>query len=295
MKTTNNNKGIVNILLELGKVRITFFVAVSTSVGYILAVKELSWQMILPALGVFLLACGSSALNHYQERDTDALMNRTKMRPIPSGAIKPKTALSLVVVWSFSGLFLLYLTGGLTAVLLGSLALFWYNAFYTPLKKITAMAVVPGALIGSIPPVIGYVSGGGYMFDPEILVVALFFFIWQVPHFWLLLLIYSKDYEKAGFPVLTNLFSTEQLIRITFIWIVALAVSCMMIPLFGVVHNMIINLLLLFAGIWLVWSSRKLFLRSFEKFTYRLAFREINVYVLVVVILLSINKLLIFL
>lgn len=286
-----NKKGIIPILLELGKVRITLFVAVSTSVGFILASGKISFQMVFVTLGVFLLACGSSALNHYQERTTDSLMSRTKMRPIPSGAIKPMAALLIVILLSLGGLTVLYFSGGITPALLGLLAMAWYNAFYTPLKKATALAVVPGALIGSIPPVIGYVAAGGHMMNPEILAVALFFFIWQVPHFWLLLMIYAKDYEKAGFPVLTNLFTTKQLTRITFVWIVALAVSCLFIALFGVVKNPVINLLLILAGAWLVWDSRKLIIHSFEKVTYRFAFREINIYVLLVVILLSINKL----
>ncbi|MGE5431842.1 MAG: protoheme IX farnesyltransferase [Syntrophomonadaceae bacterium] len=286
-----NKKGIIPILLELGKVRITLFVAVSTSVGFILASGKVNWQLFFVTLGVFLLACGSSAMNHYQERNTDALMSRTKMRPIPSGAIKPSAALMVVILFSAAGLLILYLSGNLTVVVLGLLALAWYNAFYTPLKKVTALAVVPGALIGSIPPVMGYVAAGGMMMNPEILAVALFFFIWQVPHFWLLLMIYEKDYEKAGFPVLTSLFSTRQLTRITFVWIVALAVSCLFIALFGVVKNPVINILLILAGVWLVWDSRKLIIHSFEKMTYRFAFREINIYVLLVVILLSINKL----
>ncbi|HEX2960228.1 MAG TPA: protoheme IX farnesyltransferase [Ignavibacteriales bacterium] len=286
-----NKKGIIPILLELGKVRITLFVAVSTSVGFILAAGKVDWQMFFVTLGVFLLSCGSSALNHYQERNTDALMGRTKMRPIPSGALKPNAALLIVVLLSVAGLVILYFSGNFRVVLLGILALAWYNAFYTPLKKVTALAVVPGALIGSIPPVMGYVAAGGRIMNPEILAVALFFFIWQVPHFWLLLMIYAKDYERAGFPVLTSLFTTRQLTRITFVWIVALAVSCLLIALFGVVKNPVINILLVLAGAWLVWDSRKLILHSFEKMTYRFAFREINIYVLLVVILLSINKL----
>ena len=222
MNRSFNKKGIIQILLELGKVRITLFVAVSTSVGFILASGKVTWQMFFVTLGVFLLACGSSALNHYQERNTDALMSRTKLRPIPSGAVTPHAALLIVILLSAAGLVILYFSGGLMVLLLGLLALAWYNAFYTPLKKATALAVVPGALIGSIPPVMGYVAAGGKVMNPEILALALFFFIWQVPHFWLLLMIYAKDYEKAGFPVLTSLFNTKQLTKITFAWIVPL-------------------------------------------------------------------------
>jgi protoheme IX farnesyltransferase len=284
-------KKYINIFFELGKVRITFFVAVSTSAGYILAKGRLDWQMILPSAGVFLLACGSSAINHYQERRTDELMDRTKMRPLPSGELKEAYAIIFILSLISVGILVLYLFTNLTAVGLGVLAVLWYNAFYTPLKKVTAMAVVPGALIGSIPPTIGFVSGGGNLLDPEILALALFFFIWQIPHFWLLLLLYDKDYEKAGFPTLTKLFSKEQLSRITFIWIVALAASCLLIPFFGLVNNLIINVVLIIAGLWLVWKTRKLLSVHYERVTFRFVFREINTFVLIVVLLLSVNKL----
>jgi protoheme IX farnesyltransferase len=281
----------INIFIELGKVRITLFVAISTSAGYILASGNIAWQMMLPSLGVFILACSSSAINHFQERKTDGMMNRTKMRPLPSGSLKESYAIIFIIISLAAGLMLLYLFNGIAAAGLGVLAVVWYNAFYTPLKKITAMAVVPGALIGSIPPMIGYVSGGGSLINPEIIALALFFFIWQIPHFWLLLLLYEKDYEKAGFPTLTRLFSADQLSRITFTWIVALAVSCLMIPFFGIVNNAVINILLAASGIWLVWKTRKLISMQYGRMTFRFAFREINTFVLIVVVLLSVNKL----
>lgn len=286
----NKRKQIFSDILELNKFRITWFVAVSTIVGYILAKGTVDLNVLLPIIGVFLIACGSSALNHYQERDTDALMGRTKSRPLPSGRMKPSTALTILIAEIMAGLAILFKFSGLYAGLLGMLAIFWYNAFYTPLKKKTAMAVVPGSLIGSIPPAIGWVAGGGNIFDPEILAIALFFFIWQIPHFWLLLLIYGRDYEKAGMPSLTQIFSQEQLSRITFMWILALVASCLIIPLFGVVDSIIINTLLLLAGAWLIFKSRTLLRNYYERITFRFAFKEINNYVLYVIILLSLNR-----
>ncbi|MDP4175070.1 MAG: protoheme IX farnesyltransferase [Bacteroidota bacterium] len=285
-----NIKRAIGILMELGKVRITFFVAFSTAIGFILASGSISGNIIIPTLGVFILACGSSAMNHYQERKSDALMERTKQRPLPSGAIKPKHALIIVFTFLALGLMLIYVSSNFTAMLLGVLAVLWYNAFYTPLKKVTPLAVVPGALIGAIPPIIGWVAGGGSVFDKEIFAVALFFFIWQIPHFWLLLLIYSRDYESAGFPTLTRLFNMDQLSRITFIWIAALAVSCLLIPLSGVVHNLYINILLLISGLWLLWKSRNLIFKGSERRVYRYAFRDINNYVLFVTVVLALNK-----
>jgi len=220
----NTIKKYLDIFLELGKVRITFFVAISTSVGFLLYSGNINVGMILPTLGVFLLACGSSALNHYQEKDKDALMDRTKGRPIPSGRISPNGALVYAFVLIVISSLIIFYSANLTALVLGWINLIWYNIIYTPLKRINSLAVIPGSIIGALPPVIGWTAAGGYLYDPKILAVALFFFIWQIPHFWLLLMIYGKDYEKAGFPTLTKIFNNRQLSRITFIWIAALVV-----------------------------------------------------------------------
>jgi protoheme IX farnesyltransferase len=284
-------KNKLMLLFELGKLRITFFVAFSTTAGYILASGKIDFGIIIPTLGVFIIAAGASAMNHYQERKTDAIMNRTKNRPIPSGAIKPTEGLFYSLLWIVSGSVILGITTGIIGMALGVIAVFWYNGFYTPLKKKTAMAVVPGALIGSISPAIGWVAGGGYILDPQIFAIGLFFFIWQVPHFWLLLLMYKKDYERAGFPVLSGTFNDEQISRITYAWIIVMVISGLIIPLFLTQRSYLVYFILLLYGIWVIWQSRNLMFKYYERLTFRFAFREINTYVLIVLILLSITKL----
>ncbi len=281
----------LNLFSELGKVRITFFVAFSTSVGYIMAAGVVSWHMIFPALGIFILATGSSALNHYQERDLDALMERTKNRPIPSGKVSPDSVLTLSLFLFMLGSLVLLLSANALAMSLGWVAFIWYNLIYTPLKRKYALAVVPGSVIGALPPIIGWVAAGGNPLDPEIIALALFFFIWQIPHFWLLLLLYGKDYDKAGFPTLTKIFSIKQITRLTFTWIVALSTSCILIPFFGVSKNLITAIILILLGVWLCYSSAKLLFNYYEKKSFRKAFININFYVLAVVILLSVDKL----
>lgn len=285
-------KKFLHLLMEVGKFKITSFVAVSTSVGYILASGNIDLGIILPTIGVFFLASGSSALNHFQEHDIDALMERTKNRPIPAKIIKANSVLLLAVVYVLLGSLILYLFSNFSALLLGWLAVIWYNIIYTPMKRKFALAVVPGSLIGAIPPVIGWVAGGGDLLNPQVYALALFFFIWQIPHFWLLLLIHGKDYENAGFPTLTQIFNNSQLGRITFVWIVALAISVLLIPFFGISSNEIIGIMLVLLGVGLVISIRKILSAYTGKIIFRKAFMAVNLYVLIVVLLLSIDRLL---
>ncbi len=182
----------IQIALELGKVRITFFVAFSTSAGYLLYSSSFSLEMLWICLGVFLLASGSSAINHIQEKETDRLMKRTKNRPLAAEKISVRSALFFSMILLLSGSVLTFFSGGLTALILGLTAFVWYNLIYTPLKKRNALAVIPGSVIGAIPPVIGWSAAGGYILNAEILALALFFlhladtsflapspFIWQ--------------------------------------------------------------------------------------------------------------------
>ena len=282
----------VKIILELTKFRIALFATLSTSAGFILAKQGFSSDMMTVVLGVFFLACGSCALNQYQERHTDRLMERTRGRPIPSGRLNAATALKIAVLLLSLGAMVL-LKGANGIVLgLGVLALFWYNGLYTFLKRRTAFAVIPGALVGTIPPLLGWVHGGGRPFDPQILALAFFFFIWQIPHFWLLLLNFGKDYEKAGFPSLTSIFTPSQLRRITFTWVFATAVACLMIPLFGLVNFYAVQVSFLIAGIWLVWKAFMLLRSHHSEFSLRLTFNSINAYVLLVMFLLTLDHLL---
>ncbi len=289
----NYLKEKLKILAELTKIRITIFVTVTMLFGFISASGELNWSALLPTLGILLLACGSAVINHYQERETDALMNRTKNRPIPSGRISPFNALMTAIVLLSAGSLMLYMGAGLLALGLGLLNLLWYNGIYTPLKKVNPLAIIPGSLVGAIPPAVGWVAAGGSILDPQILIISSFFFIWQIPHFWLLLLVLDKDYERAGFPTLTRIFNPDQLARITFTWIAATVVTCLMIPLFGTLQSQFVGYGLFLAGVWLVWNSFKLVRFTKERIYFTTAFREINIFAILVVLLLSLDKLII--
>ncbi len=161
---------IIRPYAELCKIRISFFAALSCSACYVLASSALNMALtmecIMISAGVFFLASGSGALNQYQEMDTDGLMPRTARRPIPSGRIRPQQAKVFSFLLMGFGSAVLLVFGGVSAVLLGLFAALWYNGVYVYLKKKSVFSVIPGALTGTIPPVIGWTSGGGMPFSP---------------------------------------------------------------------------------------------------------------------------------
>jgi len=297
LSTTKRRLGFLWLFLELTKVRITAAVTFTTATGYILFARWFDLEMWLPLLGVFLLACGSAALNQWQERKIDARMQRTRQRPIPSGRIAPSTALFLSGLLILAGFYCVTSvpTNSNVLLALGILALVWYNGVYTYLKRLTAFAVVPGALIGAIPPCMGYVAAGGSLRDPDILLVAVFFFVWQIPHFWLLLLMIGNEYSSAGLPAVTSRFSREQVVRITFVWILATAVAGVAFPALDKVNGMRLwSFAMVAASIWLAAKATTILrVASLEewKLPVRQAFRYVNVFALLVMIFLSLGAL----
>ena len=211
----------MKITMELGKVRISLPIALSALVGYTLKTNYLAGEVWMLMAGVFLMSCSSAAINHIQEYKTDALMPRTKNRPIPSGRISLKGAIWVAISFFAYGAFILLASFPPIVFLTSVLTLVSYNLIYTPLKKVTAFAVVPGSLVGALPPYIGWFAGGGALVDERIIWVALFFFIGQIPHFWLLLLMFGKEYTLAGYPSLNSVFSDNQIKRLSYTWILA--------------------------------------------------------------------------
>ncbi len=221
----------IKILEELGKVRISLPIAISALTGYALKTNLFDGQAWMLMTGVFLMSCSSGAINHLQEYQTDALMPRTKNRPIPSGKISPKGAFWVSFSFFAYGAFILIANFPIIVFLTSLLTLISYNVIYTPLKKVTAFAVVPGSLVGALPPYIGWFAGGGDWMNGDIFWVALFFFIGQIPHFWLLLLMFGKEYELAGFPSLHSVFNDNQIKRLSFTWILATIATAIVVSL----------------------------------------------------------------
>tara|TARA_Y100000385_G_C13108382_1_gene649987 strand:- start:5171 stop:6010 length:840 start_codon:yes stop_codon:yes gene_type:complete len=277
--------------MDLNKVRITFAVTLTTIAGYILAKDGIDLGIISPVIGIFVLACGSAALNHIQDQDKDAIMERTSNRPIPSGQISAKLATIIGLMEVIIGSVILYLGSGFLALQLGLVTLIWYNGIYTPLKRKTAFAVIPGSIIGALPPLVGWVSAGGSLLDPKAMVLGLFFFMWQIPHFWLLMLKYGKEYQEAGFPSITSKLNIQQVKNSTFLWTVATAISALMVAMSGLINLIIFKLMILAAAIWLVVVFAKLLKPKSVDFNPIYYFIRINYFVLIMILVLSIEPL----
>lgn len=276
---------------ELSKFRITGFVALSSAFGYIIFSRALSIDLLLNSIGVLLLASGSAAFNHLQEWKFDKLMSRTKERPIPSGKITSGNTFLFSVVFTLAGLSLIYISSNVTALTIGVITLVWYNLIYTPLKRITAISVIPGAIIGALPPIIGFTAAGGSPFEIKILIVALFLFLWQAPHFWLLLLIHDKDYKKAGFPSLTDSFTRNEVKIFAILGICAMVLNSFLIPFFSSSEFIISGSIVSSLGIWILVKIFNLLKGTTTIAHFRKAFMNLNIYVLVIVFLISIEHL----
>jgi len=221
-------------LAALGKVRISLLSTASAATGFVAFAGTLRSPLAPTLAGTFLLAAGAAALNEVIDRRRDARMERTRSRPIPAGRIGVAPALAAAGLSATSGALLLWRAAGTPAALLGLAALLWYDAVYTPLKRVTAFAVLPGAVVGALPPAIGWAAAGGGLGDPRVHALCAFFLLWQVPHFWLIVLRNAGDFERGGFPTPTRRLAPAQLARVTLAWVVATALSALLLPLFRV-------------------------------------------------------------
>lgn len=240
--------GYFRYVLQLGKIKISLPVALTGFLGYYRAGGQFSSTFLYTILGILLMSMGSSALNQIQERKTDMLMQRTSARPLPSGKLSLREAWIWALLFSIVGFVLLIMTGSKAAALIGVFTLAWYNLVYTPLKKITPFAVLPGAIIGALPPLIGWTAAGGAIWEKEILLISFFLFIGQMPHYWLLLMKVGDEFRDAGLPVITDKFSKLQLRNVSFTWMVAAALSVSIFPASGIIQSRIISLIML-AGV----------------------------------------------
>ena len=189
--------------VALAKPRLNFLVVASAMAGYAMAGMEgLGATRLLGTLaGTGLVAGGASALNQLLERDTDALMRRTRMRPLPDHRVQPREA--LVFGWALAAIGLLILAGtaNLLAASVALATLLIYIGVYTPMKRLTSLATVVGAVPGALPPIIGWAAARDAL-SIEAWTLFGIVFLWQLPHFLAIAWMFRDDYTRAGFAML---------------------------------------------------------------------------------------------
>jgi len=190
-------------LVELMKPRITLMVVLTAGIGVLLSSGgSVDLSLAFHALlGTGLVAAGSAALNHVLERDLDALMERTADRPLPTGRMDPDLALLFGVGLAVAGLLELTLAVNLLTALLGAVALAGYIFVYTPMKRVSSLATVVGAIPGALPPLMGWTAVSDRLELGGIVLFAILF-LWQLPHFLAIAWMCREDYSRAGIPVL---------------------------------------------------------------------------------------------
>ena len=251
MKSNNLLDQIKNYL-ELSKLKIMIPVSLTGFTGFFIFDPQVSLNIILVSSGILFLGISASVLNQIQETDLDNRMKRTHNRPLPAQLITKQHAFLFFFLMLTAGTVLVYSFGNLISALIGLFTISWYNGVYTYAKRITAFAVVPGAVTGALPPLIGWVAAGGGVWDKPVIFLEFLFFTGQIPHFWLLVLKYGEEYKQAGMPSLTSIMSRSQINRLTFTWVVTSAIAALFLCYFGIIHNVILIGILLIASVFLI-------------------------------------------
>lgn len=236
-------------------------VVFSSIAGFLLGVSDLNWSVILKlAIGGYCMVGASNAYNQVIEKDLDALMDRTKNRPVPSGKMTPNTALFIATLLTVTGIFLLYTINPKTAMF-SAISIFLYTSVYTPLKTVTPLSVFVGAIPGAIPFMLGWVAATGN-FGIEAGTLFLIQFFWQFPHFWAIGWFLFDDYKKAGFfmlPTGNKDNGTALQIILYTVWLIIAS----LLPALGYTGQLFLSpvasILILILGLWMLYYAVKLY------------------------------------
>ena len=247
---------------------------------------------IIAALAVLFLACGAASLNSRQEYRFDALHERTKHRPLAQGEVTVAEALMLSRLLLSAGFITLLLNShsvGPVIAAIGSVLL--YNFCYTPLKYRTIWSIIPGALCGALPPLIGWLAAGGSINSTAILVIMALMGVWQVPHFWLVLLTHRNDYRANLMPSMLVKLEERKLRLISVVWVFALVITAQVLGFVLPGQPAAIRLVISLAGFGLAALYGFFMWREGRAVRYRLLFVLLNIYMFLVMLLFSIGSL----
>ncbi|MEL6485115.1 MAG: heme o synthase [Bacteroidota bacterium] len=278
---------------EITKAKLALSVLFSSIAGYFLGAYQIDfYEVMLLAFGGYCMVGASNAYNQVIEKDLDALMKRTKNRPIPAGRMSVNTALAIAIAMTLMGVVALYILNPKTAMF-GAISIFLYTSVYTPLKTKTPLAVFVGAFPGAIPFMLGWVAAtNDFGIEPGTLFMIQFF--WQFPHFWALGWMLDDDYKKGGFKMLpTGKKDTGTALQIILYTIWMIVISIM--PAFGFTGRLVLSLpaavLILACGLVMLFFAFKLYEKRDNVAARRLMLASVT-YISVIQIIFVIDKML---
>ena len=264
MELSTSNKSIFQDFKEITKAGLAVSVLFSSIAGYLLGFNPehpFSWTTLaMLSVGGYCMVGASNAFNQVIEKDLDALMDRTKNRPVPAGRMSSNNALFIASVLTVIGIVLLYFINPKTAMF-GAISIFLYVSIYTPLKTKTPLAVFVGAFPGAIPFMLGWVAATGN-FGIEAGTLFLIQFFWQFPHFWAIGWFLYEDYEKGGFymlPTGKKDKSTAMQIILYTVWLIVAS----LLPSLGYTGQLFISpiaaIVVFLLGLWMLFYAVKLY------------------------------------
>ncbi|MBS1664216.1 MAG: protoheme IX farnesyltransferase [Bacteroidetes bacterium] len=272
------------------KFNLSFMVVFSALISYLLApkVKEYDWAAIgLFFLGGLLVTGSANTINQIVEKDTDALMKRTANRPVASGRMSVQEATTFAVLSGIIGVLILWHFNFLTAAL-AAFSLFVYAFIYTPMKKISSISVLVGAVPGSLPCLIGWAAGNDDLSAGGWVLFALQFF-WQFPHFWAIAWIAHKDYTAAGFKLLPSNEGPTKYSAIQAIIYSLLLLPVGVLPYFTGMSGIVSLVIVTIANLLMIWQCVRLYREMTIKAARRVMFGS-YIYLPVVLLALLANK-----
>jgi heme o synthase len=237
------------ILLKTGRWRLSIATAMATAGGALIAYPAIDIRLAAIFAGAMFFAMSVTWFNQIQERREDGLMARTMNRPLANNTLPVYCA----IIWAglcltLSGLIFFACSGWPAIAILGAVILF-YNGIYTPMKRRSPFALLLGAIAGAAPPVLGWICAGERILRITPLILFILFFVWQIPHFWLVEERNHLDYESAKLPLPWIYFGTRFYRYILSLWILAFCVALLALPAFGLVHSIVAQLFVLFISV----------------------------------------------
>jgi len=243
------------------KFSLSFMVVFSAVISYLLAPKVVvyDWGMIiLLFIGGLLVTGSANAVNQVVEKDTDALMHRTAKRPVASGRMSTAEGWSFAIVSGLAGVFILwYFFNGLSAAI-AIFSWFVYAFMYTPLKKVSAVAVLVGAVPGALPCLIGWAAGNDELTAGGWVLFAIQF-IWQFPHFWAIAWIAHKDYSQAGFKLMPSVEGPTKYSAIQSVIYSLILIPVGLLPYLVGMSGIVSFWIVLVANLWMIWLCIRLY------------------------------------